>query len=62
MDVVKEANLEYESELKRNPDSTRIWLNYITETKSCSHEVWLIQIPSFPQYSLVPDVALQAIS
>lgn len=62
MDVVKEANLEYESELKRNPDSTRIWLNYITESKSCSHEVWPINNPFSSQFSLVPDLALQTIS
>ena len=39
MDIFQEVNLEYESELKRNPDSERVWLNYIAQSKSCSHNV-----------------------
>jgi hypothetical protein len=38
-EVVKEANLEYEAELKRNPNSVRTWLNYIAESKACSNQV-----------------------
>ncbi len=39
MDVISEANLEYESEIKRNPGIPGIWLNYLADSKQCSHEV-----------------------
>lgn len=58
MEVISEANLEYESEIKRNPGIPRIWLNYLADSKQSSHEVCLFHftIPVF--LNLVPHVAL----
>ena len=39
MSVIQDANLEYEAEIKRNPDSLQLWMNYLDESKSSSQEV-----------------------
>lgn len=39
MDMIHEANLEYEAEIGRNPDSIKVWWNYLDESKSATHEV-----------------------
>ena len=39
MDFIAEANLEYETELKRTPTIPQLWLGYIEDSRSCSCEV-----------------------
>ena len=44
MELIKEANHQYESELKRNPQVLRNWVNYINDSKACSHDVRVFSI------------------
>jgi len=39
MDFINEANLDYEAEIKRNPQVIRTWVNYISDSASASHQV-----------------------
>ena len=63
MDVLSEANLEYEAELKRNPGIPRVWLNYLADSKHCSHEVCPPNITNaYVIFVLVPNLALCEVS
>ena len=37
--LIKEANLEYEAEIKRDPGSISLWFGYLDASKSSSYKV-----------------------
>lgn len=51
MEIIREANLEYESEIRRTPESPDLWINYIVSSRSASLAVCPTFVYSVLHYS-----------
>ena len=56
MEIIREANLEYEAEIHRNPESPFLWEGYLNVSKNSSYGVCRHPLYSF--YCVVPVVAI----
>jgi hypothetical protein len=58
MEFINESNMDYESELQRNPLILRTWLDYLTASNASSYQVCVDESLIFSYILVVSDLAI----